>query len=48
MRLQDAWMASRAASMTARSGLSEAAPAAGREDGRKGEKEEEERVRRGS
>jgi hypothetical protein len=41
-------MASSAAAMAARPGLSTAAPAARREDGGKGEKEEEERGRCGS
>jgi hypothetical protein len=48
MRLRDVWMASRAAAMAARPALSTAAPAAVREDGGKGEKEEEETGRRGS
>jgi hypothetical protein len=38
MWLRDAWMASRAAAMAARPGLSTAAPVAVREDDRKGKR----------
>jgi hypothetical protein len=40
MRLRDGWMASRAAAMAARPGLSTAASTAVREDDGKGEKED--------